>query len=233
MPALNEAARIGPVLVAVRDALPEAELLVIDDGSTDDTGAVARRHGAIVLRHPFRLGYGATLRTGYTFALRRGFERCLQIDADGQHDPATAPRLLAEVRSGSAGVVIASRFLGGRPDRGMGLTRRVGSAGLRWLARALAGIVATDPTSGYRAIDRSVLPFLASDEFPDDYPDLDILIALRCRGVRLQELPTAARARESGVSMHGGWRPLYYAYKVALASVIAAWRGRRARESSA
>lgn len=228
LPALNEAARVGAVIAALRSVVPRADILVVDDGSSDETATVAGAGGAIVVRHPFRLGYGAALRTGYTFALRRGYARCLQIDADGQHDPATADALLEGVRRGEADVVVASRFMVDRRPRGMSLTRRFGSAALKGLARLLANVRATDPTSGYRAIDRRVLRLLASDDFPDDYPDLDVLIALHYRGVRVKEVATTARPRESGASMHGGWRPLYYAYKVALASVIAAWRGRRA-----
>ena len=115
----------------------------------------------------------------------------------------------------------------------MPLTRRIGSATLKRLGRALAGIACTDPTSGFRAFDRGALTLLASDDFPHDYPDMDVLIRLRFAGMRIAEIPATVRERSGGTSMHSGLRPLYYAYKVALASVMATLRGRRAQRSSA
>lgn len=230
IPALNEAQRVGAVIGDLRRAIPALDVVVVNDGSTDDTEAVVRRAGAQVVTHPYRLGYGAALQTGYMYALRNGYARAVQIDGDGQHDASLAPSLLALVRDGRADIALGSRFLSGRPIA-MPLVRRFGSATLRRLGRALAGITCTDPTSGFRAFDRAALALLASDEFPADYPDMDVLIRLRFAGIRIAEIPATVRERAGGVSMHSGWRPLYYAYKVALASVMAALRGRRARSA--
>jgi glycosyltransferase involved in cell wall biosynthesis len=232
IPALNEAQRVPGVIADLRRAMPGLDVVVVNDGSTDATEAVARRAGAVVVTHPYRLGYGAALQTGYVFALRNGYERAVQIDGDGQHDASQASALLALIRDGRADIALGSRFLSGRP-RAMPLVRRFGSATLRRLGRALAGITCTDPTSGFRAFDRKTLALLASDEFPADYPDMDVLIRLRFAGVRIAEIPASVRERSGGTSMHSGLRPLYYAYKVALASVMAALRGRRAHRSSA
>ena len=227
IPALNEAQRVGAVIADLRRAVPGLDVLVVNDGSSDDTEAVARRAGARVVSHPYRLGYGAALQTGYLYALRGGYERALQIDGDGQHDASRASALLDVVREDRADVALASRFLAGRP-LAMPLARRIGSATLRRLGRLLAGIRCTDPTSGFRAFDRRALVLLASDDFPHDYPDMDVLIRLRFAGIRIAEIPATVRERSGGTSMHSGLRPLYYAYKVALASVMAAIRGRRA-----
>lgn len=232
IPALNEAQRVGAVIAELRKALPTLDVVVVNDGSTDDTEGVARRAGAYVVTHPYRLGYGAALQTGYLFALRRGYARAVQIDGDGQHDASLAPKLLGVVRDGNADIALGSRFLSGRPVA-MPLTRRIGSATLRRLGRALAGIACTDPTSGFRAFDRAALTLLASDDFPHDYPDMDVLIRLRFAGIRIAEIPATVRERSGGTSMHSGLRPLYYAYKVALASVMAALRGRRGQRAPA
>ncbi|MDQ2952223.1 MAG: glycosyltransferase family 2 protein [Chloroflexota bacterium] len=220
------------MIADLRRVLPGLHVVVVNDGSTDDTEVVARRAGAVVLTHPYRLGYGAALQTGYIFALRNGYERALQIDGDGQHDASQAAALLTVIRDGRADMALGSRFLSGRPQA-MPLVRRFGSATLRRLGRALAGITCTDPTSGFRAFNRRALAVLVSDEFPTDYPDLDVLIRLRFAGVRIAEISASVRERTGGTSMHSGLRPLYYAYKVALASVMATIRGRRARRSSA
>ena len=232
IPALNEAQRVGAVIADLRKADPALDVVVVNDGSTDDTEGVARRARAHVVTHPYRLGYGAALQTGYLFALRGGYSRAVQIDGDGQHDASLAPKLLALVRDGTADIALGSRFLEGRPVA-MPLTRRIGSATLRRLGRLLAGIACTDPTSGFRAFDREVLTLLASDDFPHDYPDMDVLISLRFAGIRIAEIPATVRERSGGTSMHSGWRPLYYAYKVALASIMAALRGRRGHRTPA
>jgi hypothetical protein len=228
IPALNEGRRVGGVIADLKRALPSLDVVVVNDGSVDDTEVVARRAGARVVTHPYRLGYGAALQTGYLYALRNGYDRAVQIDGDGQHDASLAPALLALIREDRADIALGSRFLCGRPVA-MPLARRFGSATLRRLGRALAGITCTDPTSGFRAFDRAALTLLASDDFPHDYPDMDVLIRLRFAGIRIAEIPATVRERSGGTSMHSGWKPLYYAYKVALASVMAAVRGRRTR----
>jgi glycosyltransferase involved in cell wall biosynthesis len=210
------------VLAALHVALPAATVLVIDDASTDATAAAAIANGAHVVRHPIHLGYGAALLTGYSAAVRAGFARAVQLDADGQHDPAFAPALLDPLRRGVADVVLGSRFLGAPMH--VPPTRRAGSTALRILARALAGLRSTDPTSGYRALTASAMRYLIEWPMPDDYPDLDVLIAMHRAGIRVTEVPVPSIARTGGTSMHGGVRTVYYAYKVALSSIIATRR---------
>ena len=131
IPAFNEAGRIGPVVERIRQQVA-ADILVVNDGSRDSTGADAAAAGAIVAPHPVNLGYGAALQTGYRYALRRGYDAVLQLDADGQHDPDSIPALLAAF-SGGADVVVGSRFLhpeSYRPPlvRRLGMTLFGGSA---------------------------------------------------------------------------------------------------------
>jgi glycosyltransferase involved in cell wall biosynthesis len=225
IPALNEAPRIGAVIQGLR-ATCDIDVLVVDDGSTDETALVARDHGAAVARHPFRLGYGAALQTGYMRAVRDGYRACVQLDADGQHDPAFAQALLDELQRSGADVVIGSRFATRAQGTKRGL-RLAGSLASRGLGYLLARIDTTDPTSGFRALGQRALALLSEEGFPDDYPDIDVLIELRCAGLTITEIPVADRPRLSGVSMHRGWRPLYYTYKVSLAAAIEAVRGTR------
>src|SRR5438132_1517594 len=228
IPARNEAARLRPVVLGVRQVLPRAHVVVIDDDSTDGTAEVALASGAAVARHPFHLGYGAALLTGYELARRGGYARCLQLDADGQHAPSYADDLLRPLRRDAADVVLGSRFIAGPVH--MPVARRFGSGMMRRLARVLSGLRITDPTSGYRAVNRTAIEFLTSLPLPDDYPDVDVLIAMHRAGLRIVEVPVPSADRVGGVSMHGGLRSLYYAYKVGLSAVIAARRPPREGE---
>ena len=227
IPALNEAGRVGTVIGAVRAALPGIPIVVIDDGSVDGTRQRAREAGASVIRHPVRLGYGAALRTGYRYAHARG-AGCVQIDADGQHDAAVLPELVRSLEAG-ADVVIGSRFAGARAPA-MGLARRVGSLSVRLLLRLLAGVSCSDPTSGLRALSPRTVTLLR-DELPDDYPELEALIRASGRRLVIAEIPARHAPRMGGRSMHAGLGPLYYAYKLTLASVFASLRARRASRS--
>lgn len=222
LPARNEGPRIGAVLMILRAMLADLDIVVVDDASSDDTAAAARRSGAHVVRHPVHLGYGAALKTGYTYALRHGHNACVQLDADGQHDATQVASLLGPVLAGEADIVIGSRFLTG--DRvPMAPPRRVGSAVLRAVAR-LFGVRSTDPTSGFRALSARAMRFLVALPIPDDYPDVDVLIAIRRAGLVVREVPVPSIARVDGASMHSGVRPLYYSYKVAISALFAAWR---------
>lgn len=214
MPAYNEAGRISRVLEEVRRQV-EGDVLVIDDGSADATASEARRGGARVAIHPTNLGYGAALQTGYRYALRHAYDAVLQLDADGQHDPASIPRLLAALAT--ADVVVGSRFLepgSYRPP----LARRVGMRFFGVVASALAGQHITDPTSGFQAISREALRFYAHERYPADYPDADVLAMVARAGLRLAEVPVRMLGSPDGKSMHRGLlRPLYYVFRMSLA----------------
>lgn len=223
IPALNEADRVPAVIAEVRMSLPVAHVVVVDDGSTDGTAHRARQAGASVIRHPVRLGYGAALRTGYQYAHSLG-AACVQLDADGQHDTSILPRLIEAVDAG-ADVVIGSRFAdGASPD--VGRARRVGSLFVRQLLRLLVGMKCTDPTSGLRALSPRMVDLLRND-LPDDYPELEALIRASCRRFVVVEIPARHAQRSGGRSMHAGIGPLYYAYKLTLASIFASLRARR------
>jgi glycosyltransferase involved in cell wall biosynthesis len=226
IPAFNEGARLAHVLEAVAAADTGCEVVVIDDGSRDDTGAIAARCGAAVVRHPFNLGYGAALQTGYKYALERGAALLVQMDADGQHDPREIAALMEPIVRGESDLVVGSRFLESN-EYPMGLVRRLGRDVFRTIAR-LAGLRVSDPTSGFQAMNRRVLEVYAHDFFPADYPDVDVLLACHRSGLRIVERQVHMSTGLRGSTMHGGLRSFYYVYKMLLSSWSASPRRRPA-----
>jgi len=214
LPAFNEESNVGGVIAAVRESLPDATVAVIDDGSHDATVERALSAGAIVLSLPYNLGYGVALQTGYKYALRAGFSYVVQLDADGQHDPACLTRLLDHVRSDKSDLCIGSRFLEG-DTYAIPLARRAGMYIFRRIASLLLGKTITDPTSGFQAMNRRVLELYSHDSYPVDYPDVDVIVMLHRHGVRIDELPVTMYA-SAGKSMHAGLRPLYYLFRMGL-----------------
>jgi glycosyltransferase involved in cell wall biosynthesis len=231
IPALNEAPRLPGVLGRIRELQPAVDILVIDDGSTDDTDAVARDAGAFVVRHPFNLGYGAALQTGYKFAVQRHYEMVIQMDGDGQHDPLNLDAVMEPVQNGSADVVIGSRFLDEKSYRPP-LERRIGSWIFGKLASLITGKRITDPTSGYWALNRKAFDLCAGTPFPHDYPDADVLIGLHHAGLAIAEVPVRMYPPERGKSMHRGLRPFYYVFKMSLSIFVAMLRERPGRSST-
>jgi len=214
MPAFNEARRIRVVAEAVGREIA-ADVLVVDDGSEDDTADEARRGGAIVASHPVNLGYGAALQTGYRYALRNGYEAVIQLDADGQHDPRSIATLLTALQH--ADVVVGSRFLDGSSYRPP-LVRRIGMWLFGRVASALAGRRITDATSGFQAVSRAALSFYVHERYPVDYPDADVLAMVARSGLRLAEVPVRMLPSPAGKGMHSGiLRQLYYVFRMSLA----------------
>jgi glycosyltransferase involved in cell wall biosynthesis len=218
IPAYREAGRVGDVVRSARQSGLDLDVVVVDDGSPDGTADEARRAGATVVQHPFNLGYGTALHTGYCHAVRRGYTRVLQMDADGQHDPAMLARLV-ESLDGGADVVLGSRYLEGPPPAAS-LARRIGTrlfalVASSWLRRRI-----TDPTSGFQGLSRRALEAVVNDGFPEDFPDTDILVEHHRRGLAVVEVPVRMHARRGGMSMHRGARVAYYAYKMLLTLLL-------------
>ena len=224
MPAYNEARNIRRVVLDVRQQV-DADVLVVDDGSQDETAAEARAAGALVAVHAVNLGYGAALQTGYRFALRHGFDTVVQLDGDGQHDPACIPRLLAALADHD--VVVGSRFLDGSsytPPR----ARRLGMWLFGRVAALLSGKRVSDPTSGFQAISRNALRFYAHERYPADYPDADVLAMVARAGLRLVEVPVRMLASPGGKSMHAGaMKQFYYVFRMSLALGLVPFRSEK------
>jgi len=229
-PAYNESGAIVRVILAVRATAPGAQVLVVDDGSADDTSACARSAGARVVRHPYNLGIGAAVQTGLRYACAEGYDLVIRVDGDGQHNHEDIPALYGAFCAQGADAAFGSRFLPDGPwrvhrDGGMPipLARRAGIICFACLVTALTGQRATDPTSGFACYSRRAASVLAA-VLPQDYPEVEGRIILHRAGLRVVETPTQMHARRDGESSITMARSIYYAFKVSVAAALAAVR---------
>jgi len=223
IPAYNEAASIAAVIADVRAALPEADIAVVNDGSADATAAVARAAGPdAVIDLPVNLGIGGAVQTGYLYAARGGYELAVQIDADGQHDPRELAHILQPLCEGRADCCIGSRFLQ-RTGYRAPWNRRLGIWFFTWMIRWMTGKRFTDPTSGFRAVNRPIIELFARD-YPEDYPEVEAIMLLERRGLRVCEASVVMRGRQAGRSSITPLKSLYYMLKVTLALCITRFR---------
>ncbi len=230
IPAYHEESKIASVIKGIREHLPLAEVLIVDDGSTDETRKVAMEAGATVVSHPFNLGYGAALQTGYKYALKKGYGEIIQMDGDGQHDPSSLAELLSVIRKREADIAIGSRFLLARPT-GVGqqpyrspFLRRLGMRFFGTVSSLIIRQKITDSTSGYQAMSRKAIEWVSSDKFPCDYPDADVIIMLHRAGFRIREVPVQMFPSQNKKSMHSGWKPFYYVFKMFLSILVTLMR---------
>jgi len=218
IPALNEADSIAYVIGKIREHVPWADIAVINDGSTDETAAIARDCGAIVLMQPYNVGIGTAVQTAFMYAERHGYDVTVQNDGDGQHNPAEIPLLLAALAEGDADLVIGSRYI---EDRGY-VTPWQRKIGITILAKVISLLLRqkfTDPTSGFRASNRRVIEFCAHN-YPFDYPEPEAIVLLTRAGFKVREIPVTMNARYGGISSITPFRSAYYMVKVILAILI-------------
>ena len=226
IPAFNEEENIVSVIEGAR-SYTDADIIVINDGSADLTGERAKEAGAFVISHPFNMGYGAALQTGYKYAFRNKYDLLVQIDGDGQHDPKYIPALFNEVESGRCNVAIVSRFLkvGECP---LDPLKWMGVHLLRFATRCFVHEKITDPTSGYQCLDKEVIKTFTKDNFPSDYPDANIIILLHWMAFTVKEIPVTMSPNQQGRSMHKGiFKVMYYFFKMFLSFLIALIRGKK------
>jgi glycosyltransferase involved in cell wall biosynthesis len=224
-PAHNEAGCVGDVVRAVREHYPYADVIVVNDGSTDNTAEIARRAGAVVISLPFNAGYGVALHTGLCWAARKQPRAVITLDSDGQHDPVEAAPLLDEVLSGRADLAIGSRYSRNGAQYKVPFLRRVGSWFFAVSTSALISSRITDPTSGFQCLGAKALKLYAGmHDFPENTPDADLIVYACRRGLRVRELPVRMYADRGPGSMHAGFKALMYAPKMlfALVGVLAA-----------
>ncbi len=228
--ALNEGDVVGQVVRGVRRALPDADVLVVDDGSTDATAAHARDAGARVVSLPFNLGMGGAVQTGYRLARDEGYDVALQMDGDGQHPAAAAVRVVETLLAGGADMVVGSRFAGAGGYRSS-LLRRGGIRVVSRVLSAVAGCTITDATSGLRAV-RAPAVALFAERYPHDYVELESLLLVLSRGLRVAEVPVRMEPRRAGRSTITPARSAAYGVRVALGLAVA-FAGRRAARQAA
>jgi glycosyltransferase involved in cell wall biosynthesis len=222
IPAYNEEGRVGRVIHDVKSALPDADVLVVDDGSSDRTAAEATEAGAIALSLPVNSGYGVALQTGYKFGVRGDYAKIGQIDADGQHRAEYLAAMLTALDEQDADVIVGSRFLDHDGHYKPSLARAVGIGLFAHLASLITHEHISDPTSGFQLMRSNVARLFCSEVYPTDYPDADILILLHRTGYRVREIPVQMRP-SPGKSMHAGHSP-YYVYKMLLSILVTVLR---------
>ncbi len=218
IPAYNEAANIGGVISAVKRDAPLADVVVINDGSTDETSLVAKGNGVTVIDLPYNLGIGAAMQTGYRYAEMMGYDIAVQVDGDGQHPAHQISRLVAPVIRGEADVVIGSRFLG-EGDYVPSLARSIGIRIFSLILSLVTGRRITDPTSGFRAMNKEAIRFFAKN-YSEDYPEVEAVVLLSKAGFSIMEVPAEMKARVWGKSSITYPRAFYYMIKVLLAVFI-------------
>jgi len=218
IPAHNEGRVVGSVVQRVCENVPGAAVLVVDDGSRDDTGAQAAAAGARVVRLPFNCGYGVALLTGLTAAFRAGATTVVTMDADGQHDPASLAAILEPVRDGEADLVLGSRYLPGSVSYPVSALRRIVSWWLSRILTLIAGQRLTDTTTGFQCMNRATLElFVTLRDFPERAPDADLILYAVMAGSRVREVPVTMHMDQGGESMHGAIKSMFYVPKLATA----------------
>lgn len=228
IPAHNEEKNVASVVRGVKETLAASDVIVINDCSSDNTSEVARLAGASVIDLPIKLNYGATIQTGFKYALRNGYGAIVLLDGDGQHNPQYIPQMIQHITEDPYDLIIGSRFVGKMGYR-MPIMRRVGSLFFSWLILLLSGRRIYDPTSGYQVFNRRVAKLYVSSHFPDDYPDADVILMLLLHKVRIHELAMEMR-QSSGPSMHTKLSSLYYPLKMLVSVSITASRWQTLRK---
>jgi hypothetical protein len=229
IPAWNEEATVAEVIAGVRGRLPDADILVVDDGSVDGTAEAAREAGALVASLPFNQGLGAALQTGYLFALRQGYDLCAHLDADGQHPPAEVARLLDEVRADRADLVIGSRYR----ERGEAegddyrptISRRIGTSVFRFFLTLATRQRFTDTTSGMRAANRRAMA-LFSENYSPDFAEIESLQLAVRQGLRVEEVPVRMLERAGGRSFLTPLRSAFFIFKGLIVLLVGMFRPR-------
>ncbi len=217
IPAHNEAHSLAAVVADVRRHC-DADIVVVDDGSTDDTAAIALEAGVELLQLPFNLGIGSAMQTGFIFAARGGYDVAIQVDGDGQHDAAFIPALLEPLLAGECNMAVGSRYREQGNYRGA-LSRKAGTALFSRVLSLMLGQKFTDATSGFRAIDRQLIEIFARD-YPRDYPEVEALLQVHLARLAVREVPVEMRTRSGGRSSINLFRSAYYMVKVLLALLV-------------
>jgi glycosyltransferase involved in cell wall biosynthesis len=226
VPAYNESATVARVIHRIAEHEPGLEIAVIDDGSIDDTAGVAEAAGATVLRLPFNLGIGGAVQTGFQHALAGGYDFMIQVDGDGQHDPAEIAKLFDALREDPRiDVVCGSRFMAADRTYPAPISRRTGIHLFAFLLSRIVGGRVSDPTSGFRLYRRRAIELFASD-YPHDYPEVEAVLMLHFHRLKMREVPVRMYARNGGTSSISAGKSVYYMVKVLLAIFVGLLRRR-------
>lgn len=219
VPAFNEQGNIGKTVREILSFNPSLSVLVVNDGSRDQTAQEARQSGAMVVSLPFNLGIGGAVQTGFKFALTKGYDVAVQVDGDGQHEVFHLNNLLDPILRDEADMTIGSRFLPPYLGYRSSFVRRIGINFFAHLLSSLTTYAVTDPTSGFRAFNRRMITVFAR-YYPQDFPEPEAIAVARRYKARVLEVPVKMRKRTYGNSSIRYLKTLYYMVKVTLAILL-------------
>lgn len=218
IPAYNEEDAIAHTVARIREKAPDFDYVIINDCSTDRTLAICRENGFHVVNLPINLGIGGAVQTGYRYALENGYDIAVQMDGDGQHDPAYLQAVVAPVLAGHLDMCIGSRFIT-KEGFQTSFMRRVGIRFLSSLLHVLTGCKVLDVTSGYRACGKALTARFAQ-RYAQDYPEPEAILRAVCEGYKVGEVPVVMAERQGGKSSINALKSVYYMVKVSLSLVI-------------
>ena len=225
VPAYNEASTIVGVVEALRVQASGFDVVVVDDGSTDDTGALAAMAGAQVVSLPFNLGIGGAVQAGFLYAVEHGYPFLAQVDGDGQHEAGELGQLVAAMDEGGVDMVCGSRFLTSDYHYPAPISRRTGIHIFSFVLSRIVKMPVSDPTSGFRLYNRRAIELFARD-YPHDYPEVEAVLMLHHHRLSMREVPVKMYVRGGGTSSISTGKSGYYMLKVLLALMVGLARRR-------
>ncbi|MBQ9760702.1 MAG: glycosyltransferase family 2 protein [Clostridia bacterium] len=218
IPAYNEKENIEKVVDNLTENYPQYDYLVVNDCSTDCTEEILKRRGYRYISLPVNLGIGGAVQSGYLYASQNDYDIAIQIDGDGQHDPAYIEKLIKPIVDGKADMAVGSRFIEKQGFQ-TSFMRRLGINLIRVIIKICCGVTATDTTSGFRATSKELTAFFAKN-YAQDYPEPEAIVAASLNGYRVTDVPVQMHEREGGVSSINAKKSLYYMIKVSIALII-------------
>jgi len=214
VPAYNEAKTIKSVINQLNSNIPEADILVINDCSNDETETILKEENINHINLISNLGIGGAMQTGYIYALKNNYDIAVQVDGDGQHDSYNIKEILKPIQENEADMVIGSRYVE-KTSYKTPIFRKMGMIYFKNIISLITNRKINDTTSGYRAINKKVIKLFASD-YPNDYPEVEVLVKLNKKGFRVLEIPVEMCERRAGFSSITPIKSVYYMIKVTL-----------------
>lgn len=212
IPAYNESQTIKSVVNQLNINIPEADILVINDCSNDETENILKEEKINHINLISNLGIGGAMQTGYIYALKHNYDIAVQIDGDGQHDSYNIKEILRPIQENKADMVIGSRYIE-KTSYKTPIFRKIGMIYFKNLINLITNKKINDTTSGYRAVNNKVIKLFAKD-YPKDYPEVEVLVKLNKKGFRVLEVPVEMHERKAGFSSITPIKSVHYMIKV-------------------
>lgn len=218
VPAYNEEEAIKKTVENIKKHNEDCDVIVINDGSRDNTLKEAQKTNAIVIDLPSNLGIGGAVQTGYRYALKNGYDIAIQVDGDGQHNPAYISEMIKLISEENYDMVIGSRFIN-KTKYKQTFFRMLGINITSAIIKGITGEKIYDTTSGFRAVNKEIIEYFANN-YPYDYPEPDTNMQMILKGMKIKEIPVEMNQRETGVSSISPLKSISYMLKVTLSLII-------------